>query len=431
MAVTDDELVPVGPWPQGINNLAKDGHTPPGSLREAVNVDLDRDGWIRRSSGYQRIMPGHATHSLWSDPRLPFGLYVDDGVLHVLHQDEAQESLGIEVGGLPVSYCLINDRVFFTNRLTCGLIGLDLQPLAWAPEQPAGQPQLSLLDGFALDPGQYQVAVTFTDLLGRESGTTVAAVIDVPEGGGIHLEHIPQPLQLAQINVYLTGPNDQVLKLHSRHPPGTLVLDIGEPAVGYPLATQHLQPLPPGQIVRYGNGRQWVAAGRELLWSEPLRYGLFNSHRNRIRFAADIELMQPMGDGGDGFGVFVAAGKRTFWLGGTDPINFSNNLVLGAGAVPGSDSMVPGAALGLESSMPLLVWLARNGWFCIGFPGGQVMPLKQGQAVVDDADRAAMLFREQDGMQQVIAALMAPQKQGLMITDRASAEIVRRGCRQE
>ncbi|MBH1711164.1 hypothetical protein I5U96_05255 [Stenotrophomonas maltophilia] len=435
MPVRDEDLRPGGPWPRGINNVAGEGALPtdddgiPRALREADNVDLDAAGRPQRRRGHQRFHPGTLTHSLWGHELLHYGLFVEGGQLHALHEDERIEPLGIEVGLDPVSYALIGDRVFFSNSTASGFLDIDLQGHPWAPEHPAGQPALVQAAGSALAPGQYQVAVTFLDRLGRESGSTLAVAIDVPEGGGAELTDIPLPLAPDTVSaaIYISGPNDQVMRQYAILPAGTRSAPVLSPGEGRALTTQFLRPLPAGHIVRGGHGRQFVACGQEVLWSEALRYGMFRPSANRMRFNAPIDLMEPIGDGSpDGAGLYVASGARTYWYAGADPMDFSQTVARGSGAVPGSAMVVNGDVIGLQSAAPVLIWLARDGYFCIGLPGGQVQVLKKGEAVIDDADHAALLLRQQDGLSQLVAALRAPQGQSLAVTDRAVAHVIHR-----
>lgn len=435
MAVRDENLRPAGPWPLGINNVATEGAMPtdedgvPRALREADNVDFDAGGRVQRRRGRARLLQGTLTHSLWSHALLQYGLFVDGGQLHVLHADERVEPLGIDVGLDPLSYALIGDRVFFSNTTLSGVLDVDQQKMDWAPEQPAGQPVLVLTNESALPCGQYQVAVTFVDRVGRESGSTLAAVIDVPEGAGLELTDIPLPLapDTVAVTVYVSAANDQVLRQYAVLPAGTRSGPVLSAGQGRALSTQFLQPLPPGHIVRGGHGRQFVASGQEVLWSEALRYGMFRSAVSRMRFAAPIDLMEPIGDGvPEGAGLYVATGARTYWFSGADPKEFTQVIARGSGVVPGSAVLVNGDVLGLDAANPVLLWLARDGHFCIGLPGGQIQVLKKGEAVVDDADRAAVLVRQQDGLSQFVAALRAPKAQSLAIGDRAVAHVIHR-----
>lgn len=429
-------LFKAGPWPLGIANLPAEDSLPrnefgtrPIALREADNIDLDKVGTPRRRRGSERFFAGTLSHSLWSDDRFPFALFVDDGQLHAIDAAAEAVSLGYEISNLPLSYALIGERVYFSNRQASGLLGMDLQVHPWAPEQPAGQPVLSDVTGYGLDAGQYQVAVTFTDALGRESGSTLAARIDLPTPGrGIALAGLPQPLSAVQVNIYMTDANDQILRLHSTVSAGQAPPVLGQAANGIKLATQHLEPMPPGQIVRLFNGRQVVASGRNLRWSAPLRYGLTDPASMTLRFNADIDLLEPAGGGGRSGGIYVAAGTRTYWLPGTDPAAWELSFKRSSGAIPGSACRVPGPALGLDLDEDAPVWLGTDGQWCIGSPEGEIGTPKVGLTAVDDAERAATLFRSEGGLQQVVAALKAPRPQGLQIQDRAIAHVIHEGA---
>lgn len=86
--------------------------------------------------------------------------------------------------------------------------------------------------------------------------------------------------------------------------------------------------------------------------------------------------------------------------------------------------MVPGQVFGLDSDALVPVWLSTNGKFYAGLPGGQIISMKEGQAVVDNADRAASMFRQANGIQHFVAALRSPRKSGLAITDKPVVHVI-------
>ena len=45
-----------GPWPAGINNRQPDHALPTGTLRNAVNADMDPSGHVRRRDGYTKVV---------------------------------------------------------------------------------------------------------------------------------------------------------------------------------------------------------------------------------------------------------------------------------------------------------------------------------------------------------------------------------------
>lgn len=424
--VRDKGLVTMAGWPRGLDNLSPETDLPTNengariALRDAVNIDLDRSGKARRREGYALAVAGTGVHSAWSDDYLPWGLYVDGGTLRVFHADESSDSLVAGLAdGLPLSYTRINDAVVWTNGVQSGSITLDLEALPWACPNPSSEPAVMVLASGALDAGTYQVVATFIDAHGRESGASLAVTVDVGPNGALALSGIPQPADpLAKVRVYATSGNDGVLRAAVTLPFGITNYTLSQKPQGRPLDTQYLQPMPPGQIVRHGNGRQFVARGREVLFSPALRHGLVDPRKARVGFAGRVDLMEFVGDGTDGAGLFVGDAKRTYWLAGGDPANWRQVIAYPVGAVPGMTAVTPANVWGLESSQPVPVWLARNGLLCIGLPGGQVMALKQGEAVIDQAERGALLFREGKGNRQLIAALQGAQPQGLAIRDR-------------
>lgn len=433
--VRDDELRQAPAWPLGLNNTAEEKSLPlsaaglPLAVREADNVDFDASGKVRRRAGYTLAAAGDRVHSGWSDPYLPWALYVDGPQIRAFHGDESTQAIVSGLSpGLPVSFVRVNDAVLWSNETECGAIRLDLESEAWACPTPAGQPTVEVLPGGALDAGVYQVAVTFIDARGRESGAARAVSVDVPAGSSLELTDIPQPDdpdQVPTIRVYLTTGNDGVLRAAARLPAGFHSLTLNQRPEGQPLETMHLRPMPPGQIVRQFAGRQIVGRGHELLFSAPLRYGLYNPARDRVGFAARVDLIEPVGDGGPGAGVFVADAKRTYFLPGGNPANWSNVIAYPTGAIPGTVARMSGEVWGLPTKEPVPVWVSRNGRICVGLPSGQVLTpeTREGapDALIDQAARGALLLRGK----QVIAALQDTQPQGLVVRDRMIARVYR------
>lgn len=418
----------LGPWPAGVDNLAPEGELPrnefgtrPVALREADNVDLSKEGRASRREGYVGCYAGALVHSLWSHDDLGFGLYVDAGELRTFDPDESTAALGVTLGDMPLSYAAVGDRVYFSNATNSGMLSaLDRVVHPWgAPAAPA-LPPFDVVDGYALPAGLYQLAITVTDALGRESGAERATQVQLADNQGILLAGLPDT---GQVNVYLSDANDQVLRLAARLPAGTPSYLIAMPAEGIKLATALLDPMPPGQITRIFNGRHWVADGRTLRWSPPLRYGMTDLAHALIRFDARIDLLEPVT--GDGAGLFLAAGKRTYFLAGADPSALRPVDAHSAGAVPGTSVQVPGQSIGMDDDSDFTVWLSRKGTYVIGLPGGRITALNAARAVLNDAERGASLFAERNGKKQVITALRGPRSAGgLAVTDRAVAHVV-------
>lgn len=433
--VKDGQLISAGSWPAGIDNLndetsltrSDDGKAII-AFRDGVNVDLDRKGNPRRRPGYRQIIAGTRVHSLWRAGTFPFALFADGATHYAFRRGNAPFEVRAGLASREISYALPADRAYCTNgkETWCVTAAGDVTP--WGVEPAHGQPLLTPSLAGGLDEGVYQVAVTFIDVLGEEGGTGLAVVVNVPKGGGIELSEIPQPTsdRVSRIRVYRTATNGDDLFMATDLPVGTTSALIGVANLKKPLLTQFLIPMPPGQIVRHLAARMHVAAGNVIYSSEPLRYG--QRHYKRSRKVGDaILMMEPVGDGGDAPGFFVADSKRTYWIGGADPVKTSLRIVYPYGAVPGSSTVVPASMFNLETTLPVAYWIAKNGVACLGLPGGTVVPLREKQAIAPNAESAASLFRERNGIRQIITALGGATKQGLAIGDRASARIYRNG----
>lgn len=427
MGVRDEDLTKISKF-TGLNNRVKEPLRAPGVLREAENVDVTIDNKVRSRVGSTGVLvPCTMGSSLWADHEglLPFALYADADELRALHPDMTTELLRSNLSiGLDVSYARFNDTVLWSNSVECGMVDALMENRPWACEGPSGLPDLSAVPG-ALGAGQVQVCVTFLDQSGRESGATLAAVIDLVPGEGVQLENIPQPndpVETPKIAIYVTGGNDRVMYRAKTIPAGTSMTQVLQPPEGRPLATQFLTTMPPGHIVRRWNGRQLVARGRHLIWSPALRYGLTHVGHMNIGFRGELSLMEPIE--GDGSGVYVCDGNRVQFLSGNDPTSWVPRQVGACGIEPGSAMQTPASAWGIDSKRYLPAWKGLDGLFGIGMPGGKIVTFNQSEFMAGVGERAASLFRESDGLMQFITVARGGRTRARMgVMDEAIARV--------
>lgn len=425
MADIDTEL----PYRQqqfiGIDNRNQETKVKPGHVRDLVNVDPTRDGQtLSRRAGYVELRTGIDLHSVWGDGDFPWLLFIENGTLYG-QQAAGDTPIALATGFSedPVSYTRINADVYFSDGTRSGLVtaGGDVHP--WACEAPIDQPTLTAVSG-DMAPGRYQVAVTYRDALGRESGTGLARIIDLPAGGGIQLTHIPQPVDdgVTIIQVYVSEPNGEVLYSAAKIPVGMTSAGAGHVVRKMPLRTQFHTPLPAGQVITAGHGRLFVGAGRVLYWSDALRYGQGILADNYLRFGATLTGLAAI----ERSGLYVMSGKRTYWLAGPDPKEWHVETAYTHGAVAGTLSWASGEVWGLETTHPVPSWLATNGQFCVGLPDGQVVTFNANTCATDTADFGASLIRDHNGQRHQITTLRAPNS-GAGLSDTWSVEVRRNG----
>ncbi|GAA0721290.1 hypothetical protein [Dokdonella soli] len=430
--VPDDKLIRLGPWPAGVNTLAKEDAVPAGELRQAVNVDIDRDGIPSRRLGQTLRYAGTRVHSIWNERPFPFGLFVQAGTLMAFWPDTSTSVLQTGLAPLlPVANALVYDRVYWSNGQQLGVVTSSGAVTGWGVETPDGQANLASAAAGGLNGGQYQVTFTFVSATGEESGAYGAATVTVPDGGGIAVTAVPQPLGsgVTAVRAYRTPANGDAFYYARDLPVGLTSVTLTESALGKPLDTQFLDRMPAVTRLALLNGRLYGAAGPDLVWSEPLRYGLTHPLKNRIGFGHPIDLLVTVGDGTDGAGLYIAAGARTYFLGGGEPDKFTRQTVRGYGVTPGSGLRAPGSVFGLEHPVqaPVAYWIDAQGIACLGLPGGSVQGIRERQAAAPLATSAVSLLREQNGVRQIITSLRGPAGQGLSVVDTAVASVTRNG----
>lgn len=413
----------------GIDN--RNASVQKGYVRDMENVLSTRDGQRpSRRDGYGiAFHSGSQVHSAWGDGDFPLMLFVDSGTLYgVGSTGDTPDPLVYGLSSGPVSYTRVNQDVYWSNGVQSGMILPDGQVYQWACELPSGQPTLTDAGGGQLDSGSYQVAMTFIDRLGRESGTGLAGVVTI-SGGGITLSSIPQPssTDVTSIRIYMTSADGDILHHVLTIPTGIPSASIGQRNATIPLATQFHVPLPAGEVVATAFARLFVARKNVLHWSDALRYGQGNPAQNYVRFANNVTLLAAVADGSEGAGIYIAAGERTYWMTGANPSEWRQVIAYPHGAIAGTLALSPGSVWGLETEAPVPSWLASNGQHCVGLPGGQVVAYNASRATTDLAEYGASMIREVDGQRVMATSLRGPTPSGMTFVERATTQVRRNG----
>lgn len=435
MAGTDEgQLHKLGPFPAGLNNRAAETAGPVNengaqtALREAVNVSLRNDGSPVRRPGQTLRVTGKA-HSLFAFH--DWLLSVVDGELRGYRQ--AQDgSLTLDAtiatpGDRFCSFASDDYSAWWSNGVTNGRIAEDLSLHPFWPGTP--DPVSLAATSGALARGRYEVSVTVTDADGRESAASPPVGIQIGTGQGIAITLPAPPADGLRWRVYVTAPDGEVFYENADRPILSTTHTVTTLTPGAKLETLWLHPLLPCQTLRYGHNRMFGLANNVLIWSEPYRLGLMQPD-NHMVLGEEATLLEPVGEGGAGAGVWVADHKRTYFLAGPDPDTWQQQARYPHAAVPGSSITVPGTFFGLETTEPVAYWMARNGTPCIGLPGGQLIPLREDAlALPVDAERGAtglMLF---DGIRQLLTTTLAASANFAAASDSAEATVTRRDHR--
>ena len=366
--VPDSKLITLRGWPQGINNLSAEteleigkagpGGKVTGELRAAENLDLDAEGKPTQRAGYSQIEALPGLHSLYANKRFPLMLAVYDGQLVSFDRAHTRVArLALITRTSKMSYDFDAGRVYFTNGFDSGRIDEDGNVEPWGLKPPIGQPTLTASAVGGLAAGTYQVAITYLDGNGRESGSTLAADVDLATGQGIALTNVPQPTELSvtAVRVYATSADGSQLRYVRDVPVGMTSTSIGVHTPGKPLATQFCEPLPAGQIVRIYRGRMYVVRDRVLYWSEALNYGQGVLAGNYLSFNDPGTLLEGVHTDTSA-GMFATFGKRTYFFTGSEPKQWQRAIAHPYGAVPHSSTLGDAQHLDLETAGEVPFW---------------------------------------------------------------------------
>lgn len=417
-------------FPRGLDNLHREDSLPPDALRAAVNIDLDVNGKPSRRRGLTQVLSGDV-HSMTSC--FDCLVAVVDGTLKAYDRNHVLQATVAVTGDRRLQHALTPHRAFWTDGQQLRSFDSTLLDAPAWPAVPGWAASATVQAAGGLPEGSYQIAITAVDAVGRESGAGRAQLVDgVGHNGGVLLTGLPDPADAVSLRIYATDCNGTTLRLVGETPPGSPSYLVAWGPRGQTLELDHqwLEPMPAGQAVCFHMGRLWVASGRYLCFSQPMRYGAMLPD-NKITFGEDITLLAPAGTGPEA-GLYVAAGKRTLYLSGANPKEAPLTASRATGAVPNSSRSIHTSAFGAAfESLPQVmasIWVSSDGVFCLGLPGGSVLPLTEKRVVLPtNADSAAVMLRNQDGLSQVVASVSGGDTSRAGASDSLTATLYRNG----
>ena len=430
---TEQDLVQLGPWPRGMNNVAREDSVPRDQLRLAQDVDFYPTGKVRSRPGRVKKVSLAGASNFWSDgiyalvqADATLYRYIPDATLLTLYNGFAVDSYN--------AYCSVNRFIYASDgRKALRIDTFDNSVQPWGIRAP-GSPPLVANGVGGWDAGTYQVTLTYTTAEGEESGAPLASTVTVAEGGGM-LVSLPPPTEshVASISIYVSRPGGETLYYYGAVPVGTTQVQLYKQNLGKQLDTFGLVQFPACDFAGLTMGRLFgvpSANPNTVIWSEPGYYGQYQPAKNYVATNYAVDLMAPTSLGAKAEGVFVASGERTYFQGGNQPGDFTNNEVYMAGAVRGSLVYVPGSYIQMQGmpQSPVPIWIATNGTICLGMPSGTVLPLTEGRFAAAVGVRASAVFRELNGVRQTLFTMEPPASEALVAaTDSLSVTVVRNG----
>lgn len=224
----------------------------------------------------------------------------------------------------------------------------------------------------------------------------------------------PSPVSALQIgdDVYFNSPTDAGI-IHAD--------DTVEPWAVSAAATQWLSPVvsptttagavagklispPPlaSDMAAY-NGRIYMAVDKTLWATELYLYRFVDRTKGFLQFEAPITMVTAVDDG-----LYVGTEQGVFFLQGAFSSGMKQQQLTKAAVVPGFAVSVPGNKIipqryqGTVPESTATVFMTSEG-ICAGFNGGQLFNLTHEKFEFPAMSSAAVLYREQDGVNQLVA----------------------------
>lgn len=406
-------------WPDGENNLRDATELELSQLRRCVNFDVLDNGDLHRRRGTTKVHNGTVVpRTLFSNGKRV--LFVESGNLWELVRniDGSWNPMlvRLSVGNHPMTYVDVNGDIYWSNQVQTGIVDQDGNDLSWGLKAVADQPTVTAgASGGDLVAGVYQVAVTFLDAYGQESGTDLAATVTVAENNSsLLLTDIPTPTDGSTVQVYCSAVNGEVLYRVGKVVPGAPSFRITSASnnLGMQLRTQFCDKPPAGNVLEYHNGRIYIGDGNVVWFTDPLRYGSIRMSTNFMMFPDEVTVIKAVADG-----MFICADK-TYWLSGMDTSEFQQVEVLPYGAVYGTGISLP------ESDN--VAWFSEDGLIIAGLEA-QVTTVQDDRSAVSRFQNGAMQFRKVKGIRQFVATLGTGVQSEFLAPDYVTLETSRRG----
>jgi hypothetical protein len=414
-------------WPKGMNNVQPATALPDGFVRDAVNVDIDDAGNIRRRRGCTQRYSGAGIRSFKAFAG--FGaLFAEGSSLKHWNADFTATTIVPDISSTnDVSYIEINRYIYWSDLVHTGRISMATGVNEEWGIPMASPPEVSPLAIGGMDEGTYQVAATFVMSNGEEGGCAITNTVNVPANGGIYCYNLPAVApspNVVSIRIWVTSANGDIEYLHSTVPIGTISTSIYRSSTdGRTIKTYNMYPFPAASCLAYYKGHALGAVDNLVVFSYPLQYRLYDPRQNFFPFPSKVRLIATQPDG-----VFVSDQYNTYWLfemaskylskDGTLLANYGSVVKLPYPAIPGTLVSLPDSTD--------VAWMTTRGWVRAS-EGGKIANLMEANVLPTVAyDVGAGIYREYNGIKQLVSAVRGgSQGSTLRATDYAEAEVIR------
>jgi hypothetical protein len=184
-------------------------------------------------------------------------------------------------------------------------------------------------------------------------------------------------------------------------------------ANGAQLKTLFMNMPPPGQLLDYLNGKIYIASGKVVWVTEPLRYGIVNPTTGYYMYAERVTLVKAVTDG------FYTSSDKTYFVSEVirGEINVRQRMLFPHKAIEGATCVMPNNAD--------VIWFSELG-FVRGTASGEATLITENQLAVDKYARGAMAYTHINGHKAITAMLQGGVPNQEISSDYVAGEVTRR-----
>lgn len=392
-------------WVAGINNKADWRKVPPDALRNASNIDVRSDGSLALRAGFEQAYAGTAVRGVLA---LGEELLIADGSDLVRFDSRTNTHLTLAsiAGAGRLLGAELNGELFFctenqTLRYRRGVLR------RWGVPTVTAQPMPTVMSGGGLQPGLYQLAMTWVDAAGDEGGTVLPIRINVAAGQAVLVE-LPALAGMTP-RLYVSAPNGSTLYLQAEHAGEHVISVVRDDQQR--LETVLLREPSPANHIAAHNSVLALASGPVLWLTMPMRAHLLERARRFFQYPEDIGLVLSTKSG-----ELVVSADKTYLLTDIESDTPGQAELFPYPAIPGT---------GVELDDGRVAWMTRYGLVGETKEGGISLLSHPGFVPEEIGAAGATELLERDGDQLVLTTLQrAPGKNPIAVSDHYEGEIV-------
>lgn len=406
----------LGPFPGGIDNKSKAHSLKSGSVRNAVNADIDADGRARRRKGMARSYAGVAIKGGFGCAAGQF--FIEGTTLKKFNGSSPPDSILTSVLGDYCAYEYLDGIIYFSDGETRALI-VDGEAKQWGLPAPSA-PVLSGGSG-TLGAGKYMAALAWVNADGGQSALSNVSQITISDNSQITFNNLPGiPAGLIEnptsIRLFLSSANGEMLYRVTDITIGatsSYTVTLSTYTKGMEIKWQPMGPPPAGKLIKYYRGRMYVLDPSGLLvwYSQPLNYHLFDLGNDYLIFNTPVTVMEPSGGG-----IFFADDEKHMFYAGIPEEGFTIDEKLDYGA-PFNN--------GQRLDQDAVTWQTHQGRVT-GGPDGSISNNQDDRVAVDVGTSSANIVREDDGQRQFITSIKGASPSTMAASVWITAEVIRR-----